>query len=368
MRKYFLDDRTGEAKTKTFIADRQSKTRTGLLAGQKSKLFNLIPAIILLFVLAACGGSGLTANNNTSQSAGANSGNWRHLTFYVITHGQASDPFWAVVKKGVDQAAHDMGVKAIYESPDTFDMVAMSHLIDAAVATHPDGLVVSIPDANALGPSIKRAVAAGIPVISINSGADVAKSLGVLVHVGQTEYQAGLGGGQKLAAAGVKHVLCVNQEVGNAALEQRCAGVKAALKQSGGTLTEIGVNLNNPTQTKQTIEAAIQHDPSIDGIMALGPTGATPALQALQDLNDLGKIKLATFDLSSDVLTAIQKGQMLFAIDQQQYLQGYLPIVLLTLYKTNLNTVANDVVMTGPGFVTQDNVAQVIKLTAQGTR
>jgi simple sugar transport system substrate-binding protein len=368
MHKHFPFDRTGEAKTLSFMADRQRGARKGLFSGRNIKLFNFIPAILLLFALAACGGSGLAANNNPSPSTSSSGGASRNLKFYVITHGQASDPFWAVVKKGVQQAAQDERVQAVYEAPDTFDMVAMSHLIDAAVATHPDGLVVSIPDANALGPSIKRAVAAGIPVISINSGADVAKSLGVLVHVGQTEYQAGLGGGQKLAAAGVKNVLCINQEVGNAALEQRCQGVKDALSKTGGTLTEIGVNISNPTQTKQTIEAAIQHNPKVDGIMALGPTGATPALQALTELNDLGKIKLATFDLSSDVLNAIQKGQMLFAIDQQQYEQGYLPIVLLTLYKTNLNTVANDVLMTGPGFVTQDNVAQVIKLTAQGTR
>ncbi|MBV9228944.1 MAG: sugar ABC transporter substrate-binding protein, partial [Chloroflexi bacterium] len=295
-------------------------------------------------------------------------GTSRNLKFYVITHGQASDPFWSVVKKGVDQGAKDMGVQAIYEAPPTFDMVAMSHLIDSAVAAHPDGLVVSIPDPNALGPSIKGAVAAGIPVISINSGADVAKSLGVLVHVGQTEYQAGFGGGQRMGAAGVKHALCINQEVGNAALEQRCKGFTDAMKQAGATVKEIGVNLSNPTQTQQTIEAALQHDSSIDGMLALGPTGATPALKALQDLNKAGQIKLATFDLSSDVLQAIKGGQMLFAIDQQQYLQGYLPIVLLTLYKTNLNTVANDVVQTGPGFVTQDNVSKVIQLTSQGTR
>lgn len=145
-------------------------------------------ALIALFVLAGCGSD--TSNNNNGTATGAS----RNLTFYVITHGQASDPFWSVVKKGVDQAATDMRVKVIYEAPPTFDMVAMSHLIDAAVAAHPDGLVVSIPDANALGTSIKAAVAAGIPVISINSGSDVAKSLGVLVHVGQTEEQAGLGG------------------------------------------------------------------------------------------------------------------------------------------------------------------------------
>src|SRR5262249_41445651 len=147
-----------------------------------------------------------------------------------------------------------MCVSAIYEAPPTFDMVAMSHLIDTAVAAHPAGLVVSIPDANALGPSIKGAVEAGIPVISINSGSDVAKSLGILVHIGQTEEQAGIGGGQKMGAEGVKHALCINQEVGNAALELRCKGFKEGLAATGGTMTEVGVNLSNPTQTQQTVE------------------------------------------------------------------------------------------------------------------
>ncbi len=334
------------------------------------RIFKLIASLVmLLVVLAACGGGTSNNTTNTSPSSASNPSR-ANLKFYVITHGQATDPFWSVVKKGVDQAAHDMGVQAIYEGPasGTFDVVAMAHLIDTAVAAHPDGLVVSIPDPNALGPSIKAAVAAGIPVISINSGSDVAKSLGVLVHIGQTEEQAGIGGGQKMGAAGVKHALCVNQEVGNAALTLRCKGFQEGLSQTGGTSTVIGVNLSNPTQTQQTIEAALQHDPSIDGILTLGPTGATPAIKALQDLNKLGQIKLATFDLSSDVLNAIKAGQMLFAIDQQQYEQGYLPIVFLTLYKTNLNTVANDIIQTGPGFVTQQNVAQVIQLTAQGTR
>ena len=328
----------------------------------------IILVVMLPIVLAACGGSSTTSNQ--SSTSGGNTAR-SNIKFYVITHGQATDPFWSVVKKGVDQAAHDMGVQAIYEGPasGTFDVVAMAHLIDTAVAAHPDGIVVSIPDANALGPSIKAAVAAGIPVISINSGSDVAKSLGVLVHIGQTEENAGIGGGLRMGAAGVKHALCINQEVGNAALTLRCKGFQEGLSQAdGGTVKVIGVNLANPTQSQQTVEAAIQHDPSVDGILTLGPTGATPTIKALQDLNKLGQIKLATFDLSSDVLNAIKNGQMLFAIDQQQYEQGYLPIVLLTLYKTNLNTIANDVLQTGPGFVTSQNVSQVIQLTAQGTR
>ncbi|HKV57736.1 MAG TPA: sugar ABC transporter substrate-binding protein [Ktedonobacteraceae bacterium] len=333
----------------------------------------LLPLVVLLpLLLAACGSGGANNNGNGTTTTGTSScpASRANLKFYVITHGQASDPFWSVVKRGVDQAAHDMCVTAIYESPTgtTFDVVAMAHLIDTAVATHPSGLVVSIPDPKALGPSIKAAVAANIPVISINSGSDVAKSLGVLVHIGQTEEQAGIGGGQRMGAADVKHALCVNQEVGNAALELRCKGFKEGLAQTGGTVTEIGVNLSNPTQTQQTIQAALQHDSSIDGILTLGPTGASPAIKALQALNKLGTIKLATFDLSSDVLNAIKNNQMLFAIDQQQYLQGYLPIVLLTLYATNLNTIANDVLQTGPGFVTASNVNQVIQLTAAGTR
>jgi len=329
------------------------------------RLYKVIVLIVLsLLILSACGGGSQTTTGTSSSSGGTS----RNLKFYVITHGQASDPFWSVIKKGVEQGAKDMGVQAIYQAPPTFDMVAQSHLIDSAVAAHPDGLVVSIPDPNALGPSIKAAVAAGIPVISINAGAEVAKSLGILVHVGQPEEQAGFAAGQKMGAAGAKHALCVNQQVGVATLEQRCKGFSDAMKQVGATVKEIGVNGNNPTQTQQSIEAAIQHDPTIDGVMALGPQGSLPTIKALQDLNKAGQIKLATFDLSPDVLQAIKNGQMLFAIDQQPYLQGYLPIVLLTLYRTNLNTVANDVLMTGPSFVTSANVAKVIQLTGQGTR
>ncbi|HEU5432813.1 MAG TPA: substrate-binding domain-containing protein, partial [Thermomicrobiales bacterium] len=125
------------------------------------------------------------------QAVGQSTSDRSSITIEVVTHGQASDPFWSVVQKGVAQAAKDMGVNAEYNAPPTFDMVAMGQLIDAAVAKKPAGLVVSIPDAAALGPHIKAAVDAGIPVISINSGSDVAQKLGVLVHVGQTEYEAG---------------------------------------------------------------------------------------------------------------------------------------------------------------------------------
>jgi simple sugar transport system substrate-binding protein len=255
-----------------------------------------------------------------------------------------------------------------YQAPQTFDMVAMSQLIDAAVASEPDGLVVSIPDADALGDSIRAAVAAGIPVISMNSGSDVAKELGILVHVGQTEYEAGYGGGQRMAAAGVTSALCINQEVGNVALDLRCQGFSDAMGEAGASVEVLAVDLADPVDAQQRIDAALTANEGVGGMLTLGPTGAAPALAALEDRGQIGEIQLATFDLSPDVLEAVRDGNMLFAIDQQQYIQGYLPIVLLTLYNANLNTIANDVLMTGPGFVTQDTAAAVIDLSAAGTR
>lgn len=315
---------------------------------------------------AASTGAGTTAASTGSNTTGNQTR--ANLRFVVVSHGQAADSFWSVVKNGVDQASKDMGVKVEYQAPTTFDMVAMSQLIDAAVASKPDGLVVSIPDAAALSPSIKKAVAAGIPVISMNSGSDVAKSLGLLTHVGQTEYEAGLGGGERMAASGAKNALCVNQEVGNAGLDARCKGFTDAMTKAGGKVEVLAVDLKNPTDAQQRISAALTSKTDLDSILTLGPTGAAPALAALKAANKLDKIKLATFDLSPEVLQAVQAGQMLFAIDQQQYIQGYLPIVLLTLYKTNLNTIANPILMTGPGFVTKDNAAQVIDYSKRGTR
>jgi simple sugar transport system substrate-binding protein len=319
---------------------------------------------VALLALVAFGFVGVGARALGQDSGTDRSG----LRFVVVSHGQASDPFWSVVQNGVNQAAEDMGVEVDYQAPATFDMVEMSQLIDAAVASNPDGLVVSIPDPDALGESIRAAVEAGIPVISMNSGSDVAAEFGLLNHVGQTEYEAGVGAGQRMGEAGVTNALCVNQEVGNAALDERCRGFTDGLGETGGTVEVLEVDLNNQSEAQSRIEAAISADDTINGVLALGPTGAIPSLDALRAAGALENVTLATFDLSPEVLEAIVAGEMLFAIDQQQYLQGYLPIVLLTLNVTNLNTVANPVIMTGPGFVTQENAERVIELSAAGTR
>ena len=273
-----------------------------------------------------------------------------------------------MVKKGVDDAAALTGATVNYSAPATFDMVQMSQLIDAAVAKGPDGLVVSVPDYDALQDSLAAATDAGIPIITINSGSDVYQEIGALTHVGQDETVAGEGAGAQLAEEGATKVICINQEVGNAGLDARCAGAKEAIEEAGGTLEVLQVDLNDAAGAQNTISSALQADPDIDGILALGPTGAAPALAAKQDVGS--DAILATFDLSPEVLDAIEAGDMAFAVDQQQYLQGYLPIVFLDALRAATSTPSAVACRCspGPGFVTPDNAAQVKDLAAAGTR
>lgn len=314
---------------------------------------------------AAAGGDDAAETTTTADSGDAVT--QRDLRFVVVSHGQASDPFWSVAANGVDAAANDMGVSVEYQAPGTFDMVEMSQIIDAAVASQPDGLVVTIPDADALGDSIRAAVDAGIPVISMNSGSDDFADLGVLVHVGQTEYEAGLIAGAEFAKEGVGSAICINQEVGNTALDDRCQGFEDGL---GVDVDVIPVDLADPTGTQETVAGALQANP-VEGILTLGPTGAMPTLAALTEGGQLGSIAFATFDMSPEVLEAIGNGDMLFAIDQAQYLQGYLPIVLLTQFKETgalpLGSVQR-VILTGPQIVTADTSADVIAFSEQGLR
>src|SRR5207245_10322167 len=184
----------------------------------------------------------------SAATGGGSSPDRSGILIEVVTHGQASDPFWSIFKNGIDQGGKDMGVKVEYSAPDTFDMVKMGQLIDAAVAKKPQGLVVSIPDATALGPHIQAAVQASIPVISANSGSDVYASLGVLTHVGQDETIAGHKAGELMKAAGVTNALCINQEVGNAGLDARCKGFTDGL---GGTGKVVQVDLKEPTGAQQ---------------------------------------------------------------------------------------------------------------------
>jgi simple sugar transport system substrate-binding protein len=318
----------------------------------------LVVAAAAVLMLAACSDDDSNGDQQ-SNTGGAAASNEK---FAVITHGAAGDAFWDVVKKGAEQAGSDLGISVSYQS--SGDAGQQADLINAAVADKVGGLVVSMANPDALADPIRKAVAAGVPVVTINSGQDKSAEFGALAHVGQDETVAGQGAGSRLAGEGVKKLLCVVHEAGNIGLEQRCTGAKETL---GGTVENLQVDINNVAEAQNTIGSKLQQDSSIDGVLTLNPAVAMAAVDAVTSSGSSAKV--ATFDLSGDVVDAIGAGKISFAVDQQQYEQGYLPVVMLHLYVTNANTVGGGKpVLTGPGFVTKDNAAKVKDLAAKGTR
>ncbi|WP_220446942.1 sugar ABC transporter substrate-binding protein [Nonomuraea deserti] len=321
----------------------------------------IVLALVGALAMTGCSSGGETAQSAPpASSSGAAGGG--DASFAVITHGAPGDSFWDVVKNGAEAAGEQYGVRVTYQGDG--DPAKQSQLIDQAVSGKVDGIVVSMANPDALKEAIGKAVAAKIPVVTINSGAESSKAFGALTHVGQSEDVAGRGAGEQLKAAGVTKLVCVVHEAGNVGLDQRCKGAEETL---GGTVERLQVDISNLADVTSKVTAKLQSDQQVNGVLALNPAIAIAARDAIGDSGS--QAKLATFDLSADVVDAIKADEILFAVDQQQYLQGYLPITFLNLYKNNLNTVGGGLpVNTGPGFVTKDNAEQVAKLAEAGTR
>jgi simple sugar transport system substrate-binding protein len=312
-------------------------------------------------VLAACSGPQGEQPAATGNTGAAQPPSGGSLRVAVVTHGSAGDAFWNVVKNGAEAAGKQLGAQVDYKSDG--DPGAQAKLIDNAVAQKVDGLVVSMANPDALQTSIENAVKAGIPVVTINSGEAKSAQFGAIAHVGQSETIAGEGAGKRLKDAGKTKLLCVIHEAGNIGQNQRCDGAKSAF----GNVQTLQVDINNPTDAQSRIKGAVQADPSIDAVLALNSQVAAGAVQAIKGAGS--KAQVATFDLNSDVVAAIKSGDVLFAVDQQQYEQGYLPVVFLKLYKDNANTIGGGrPVLTGPGFVDKTNVDTIAPYTEKGTR
>jgi simple sugar transport system substrate-binding protein len=311
--------------------------------------------------VAACGDDDDDGSSNKKDDVSLTQG--RDLTIAVITHGEG-DTFWSVAKKGAEQAGKDMGVTVKY-SESANDPQKHAQLIDSAVTEKVDGIATSVPNTDALRDPLKKASDAGIPIITLNSGQSDSASLGAITHVGQDEGVAGEAAGKRLAESASGKLLCVVHEQGNTGLEERCAGAK---KGFGGEVENVQVKGVSDIATSTTeLQSKLQSDKDVTAVLSLNPDIAVAARDAVQGASS--DAKLATFDLSGDVVKAIKAGEIEFAVDQQQYLQGYLPVVFLTLFNTNANTVGGGLpVLTGPGFVDKNNADTVEQLATEGTR
>jgi len=317
-------------------------------------------------LLAACstsddsGDSGSDSGDSGSDSnSSSDAGDMR---IDVITHAAPGDSFWDVVKSGSDQAGKDLGVDMHYNSDP--DPGAQSTLIDNAVADGSDGLVISMANPEGLEDSIKAAVEAGVPVITINSGIDDWQDFGAITHVGQSETIAGEAAGEQLTEAGATNVICVIQEAGNVALEERC---RAAASTFEGDMENLQADNTDLQGSQATIESKLQADDSIDGILTLGGDMAGAAVAAVDSAGT--DTKIGTFDLNAKVAQDVKDGNLLFAIDQQPYVQGYLGVTGIYLKLLNGNDIGGgQPVYSGPAIITAENADEVLQYAENGTR
>ena len=279
--------------------------------------------------------------------------------YVLISHAPDSDSWWNTIKNAIKVAGDQMGVTVEYRNPPTGDLADMARIIEQASASNPDGIIATIADYDVLSGPLSKAVAKGIPVITINSGTEEqSKKIGALMHVGQPEYDAGKGAGIRAKAAGVKSFLCVNHYITNPASIERCRGYADALGvELGRQMIDSG---QDPGEIKSKVMAFLQANRDTGGILTLGPTSAHPTLAALEEMGKSGQIHFGTFDLSSEIAKAIKSDVISFAIDQQPYLQGYLPVVILTNL-TRYGVVPGNSINSGPGFVVKSNIGLVEK-------
>ncbi|MFI6281234.1 substrate-binding domain-containing protein [Streptomyces sp. NPDC050988] len=322
----------------------------------------LAAAVAAVCLLASgCSGSGGSDADSDADAAGkSNAGG---IKVALITHGAPNDAFWELVKKGAQAAAAKDGIALTYESNP--DSKGQADLVRDAIADRVDGIAVTLAKPEAMKSAVAAARAAGIPVVGLNSGIDAWKSGGLLEYFGQDESVAGQAVGDKLDSLRAKHALCVIHERGNVAVEARCAGVK---KTFAGRTEMHYVDGTDMDAVTDSVAAALRQDRTIDEVVM---NGAEFALAAVKSVKEAGsKAKVATFDLNKDLVKAVRSGDVQFAVDQQPYLQGYLAVDAFWLYKTNGNFSGGgeEPVLTGPAFVTKQNVAAVSKFAANGTR
>ncbi|WP_406270641.1 sugar ABC transporter substrate-binding protein [Actinacidiphila glaucinigra] len=333
---------------------------------RRNRRISAVAALSAAALLLAAGCSSSSGGKKAEESpdaAAAGKADTPRMKIAMVTHAAPGDTFWDLIRKGAQAAAAKDNVELIYSNDP--NAATQANLIQNAIDQKVDGIAVTLAKPEAMKGVVAKAEAAGIPVVGFNAGLDDWKDQGLLEYFGQDESVAGEALGDKLNDLGAKHNICVIHEQGHVALEARCAGVKKTFK---GKTENLYVNGTDMPSVKSTITAKLKQDSGIDYVVTLGAPFALTAVQSVADAGS--KAKVGTFDLNKDLVKAVQDGGVQFAVDQQPYLQGYLSVDSLWLYKTNGNVSGGGVapILTGPAFVDKDNVESVAAFAAKGTR
>lgn len=280
-----------------------------------------------------------------------------NLKYILVSHAPDSDSWWNTIKNGIALAGEQMGVSVEYRNPPTGDLADMARIIEQAAASNPDGIITTLSDYDLLKGPIRAAVDQGIDVIIMNSGTpEQAAEVGALMYVGQPEYDAGLAAGQRAKRDGIGSFLCVNHYISSPSSTERCQGFADGLGiDLGNQMIDSG---QDPAEIKNRVLAYLSANAGTEAILTLGPTSADPTMLALAENGMAGDIYFGTFDLGSEIVKGLKSGVINWGIDQQPFLQAYLPVVVLANYD-RYGVLPGNNINSGPGFVTKDALAKV---------
>ena len=309
---------------------------------------NLLRAITITFALTFAAG--------TTQAAG-------HEKYILVSHAPDSDSWWNTIKNGLALAGKQMGVEVEYRNPPTGDLADMARIIQQAAASGPNGIITTLADPNILAGPIKAAVDSGVDVIIMNSGTpEMARKVGALMYVGQPEYDAGYAAGLRAKSDGVGSFLCVNHYATQPSSTERCQGFADGLGiKLGNQMIDSG---QDPGEIKNRVMAYLSANPKTDAVLTLGPTSADPTLLALEENGMAGDIYFGTFDLGGEIVKGIKSGVIKWGIDQQPFLQAYLPVVVMANYH-RYGVLPGNNINSGPGFVTANGLGKIEKFAGE---
>jgi simple sugar transport system substrate-binding protein len=299
---------------------------------------------------------GLTLASGAAQAAG-------HEKYILVSHAPDSDSWWNTIKNGLALAGKQMGVEVEYRNPPTGDLADMARIIEQAAASGPNGIITTLADPNILAGPIRAAVDSGVDVIIMNSGTpEMARKVGALMYVGQPEYDAGYAAGLRAKSDGVGSFLCVNHYATQPSSTERCQGFADGLGiKLGNQMIDSG---QDPGEIKNRVMAYLSANPKTDAVLTLGPTSADPTLLALEENGMAGDIYFGTFDLGGDIVKGIKSGVIKWGIDQQPFLQAYLPVVVMANYH-RYGVLPGNNINSGPGFVTADGLGKIEKFAGE---
>lgn len=311
------------------------------------KISKLFTSAVLALTLAAP----FALTSTAAQAAGEK--------YILVSHAPDSDSWWNTIKNGIKLAGKQMGVEVEYRNPPTGDLADMARIIEQAAASKPNGIITTLADYDVLSGPIKAAVDQGINVIIMNSGTpEQTREVGALMFVGQPEYDAGYAAGLRAKGDGVKSFVCVNHAIENTVVAERCRGFADGIGvELGNSMIDSG---KDPAEVKNRVLAYLSANPNTEAVLTIGPTSANPTITALKENGMAGDIYFGTFDLGPEIVDAIKSDIIKWGIDQQPFLQAYLPVVILTNYD-RYGVLPGNNINSGPGFVTKDGLSLVEK-------